>query len=126
MMDKQSKNATVLAIISLSLLAGSFLILPLLDVIGNCFGEVASEWMIVVFLMMQVASLVLSIIAMKYKTNAIAIISLVFSIVVIVLEIVFVALLIWTIGMACSALAGEVNNPGSEFWQIIQGCGEIG
>lgn len=123
---KYSKN---MAIISLVFVPGSILLLVLSSVIPAEFLPPVAEDVIYLTLFglacaMQIAAFVLGIIAVKYKPSGLSITALVISIVVIVLEVVFVAMTIWMIMAACNALVDFFDSP--ELRETLDGCASMG
>lgn len=126
MQEKHLKNAKRFAIISLSLMAGSFCLIFLFNLMPSIMQDTVGAVMMGSFCMMQIASFVLGILAVKEKPGALSIVALVVSATIIVLEILFIVFLIWSISMACGAIGYELGMPDSGFWHAVHGCGEIG
>lgn len=114
------------SIISLSLMAGSFLLAFLFNLLPFNAQDILGAIFLGTFCMMQIAALVLGILAVKEKAGALSIVALVVSAAVILLEIFFIVLFLWSMYMACGAIGYQLNAPDSELWDMIHGCGEIG
>ena len=129
MNNDRAKYSKIMAIISLALVPGSILLLVLSSVIPADFLSPATEDAVYLTLFgvacaMQIAAFVLGIIAVKYKPSGLSITALVISIVVIVLEVVFVAMTIWMIMTACNAMIDFFESP--ELRETLDGCASMG
>ena len=129
MNNDRAKYSKIMAIISLALVPGSILLLVLSSVIPADFLSPATEDAVYLTLFgvacaMQIAAFVLGIIAVKYKPSGWSITALVISIVVIVLEVVFVAMTIWMIMTACNAMIDFFESP--ELRETLDGCASMG
>lgn len=120
------KVSKITAIISLALIPGSFLMFILLGLVSDAAPDEIYLVMLGLAIAMQIASFVLGIIAVKLKPSGLSITALVISIVVIVLEVLYVAFTIWVIYMACNALMMPIENTDSEFWRMVDGCATMG
>lgn len=125
----RAKYSKIMAIISLSLVPGSILLLVLTGILPSDIMSPAVEDVIYPILLglagaMQIAAFVLGIIAVKYKPSGWSITALVISIVVIVLEVVFVAMTIWMLMAACNAMVDFFESP--ELRETLDGCASMG
>lgn len=124
MNNDKAKYSRIMAIISLALLPGSFLMLFLTDLIPSGAPDGVFLAMLGLAAAMQIAAFVLGIIAVKYKPSGWSITALVLSIVVIVLEILFIALTVWVIVSSCNAMIDYYESP--EFRRTLDGCASMG
>jgi len=125
----RAKYSKITAIISLALLPGSILLLMLTwnlpsDIMSLETADVVYPMLLGFAGVMQIAAFILGIIAVKYKPSGLSITALVLSIVVIVLEVVFVAMTIWLIITACNAVADFFGSP--EWGETLEGCASMG
>ena len=125
----RAKYSKIMAIISLSLVPGSILLLVLTGILPSDIMSPAVEDVIYPILLglagaMQIAAFVLGIIAVKYKPSGWSITALVISIVVIVVEVVFVAMTIWMFMAACNAMVDFLESP--ELRETLDGCASMG
>ena len=125
----RAKYSKIMAIISLSLVPGSILLLVLTGILPSDIMSPAVEDVIYPILLglagaMQIAAFVLGIIAVKYRPSGWSITALVISIVVIVLEVVFVAMTIWMLVAACNAMVDFFESP--ELRETLDGCASMG
>lgn len=129
MNNDRAKYSKIMAIISLALVPGSILLLVLTSILPSDIMSPAVEDVVYTILFgiagaMQIAAFVLGIIAVKYKPSGWSITALVISIVVIVLEVVFVAMTIWMIMTACNAMIDFFESP--ELRETLDGCASMG
>lgn len=129
MNNDRAKYSKIMAIISLALVPGSILLLVLTSILPFDIMSPAVEDVVYTILFgiagaMQIAAFVLGIIAVKYKPSGWSITALVISIVVIVLEVVFVAMTIWMIMTACNAMIDFFESP--ELRETLDGCASMG
>lgn len=129
MNNDRAKYSKIMAIISLALVPGSILLLVLTSILPSDIMSPAVEDVVYTILLgnagaMQIAAFVLGIIAVKYKPSGWSITALVISIVVIVLEVVFVAMTIWMIMTACNAMIDFFESP--ELRETLDGCASMG
>lgn len=120
----RAKHSRVTAIVSLALLLGSILMLVFTGVLPSGTPDGVFLFLLVLAGAMQIAAFVLGIIAVKYKPSGWSITALVLSIVVIVLEILFVAFTIWVIVASCNAMVDYFDSP--EFQRTLDGCASMG
>lgn len=120
----RAKYSRITAIISLALMPGSFLMFFLMDLIPAEAPDGVFLMMLGLVGAMQIAAFVLGIIAVKYKPSGLSITALVISIVVIVLEILFVAFTVWVMVASCNAMMNYFESP--EFQHTLDGCASMG
>ncbi len=129
MTNDKAKYSNIMAIISLAFVPASIFLLVLSGMIPSDVLPEGAEDIVYLVLFglaaaMQIAAFVLGIIAVKYKPSGLSITALVISIVVIVLEVVFVAMTIWMIMAACNAMVDFFESP--ELRETLDGCASMG